>query len=261
MIIKNDKDLEGMKAIGQIVGNILRDASTLVKPNITPKQIEYFVSQKLKENKAVHAPIKRKNFPSHICISVNEEAVHGIPDNRVFKQGDVVKLDLIAEKNDYIADAAVTIVIPQASRIKNDLKTSVEVAFSQAMHKAKVGNKVSEIGKSIEETAAYLGFFAVRSLSGHGVGRDMWESPTVYNYYNAKQQDVLEEGMVIAVEPIISTSSPDTVVKNDGWTVSTLGGGVVAHYEHTIVIQQGKPLILTNPQQLNDGECYGNRLI
>jgi methionyl aminopeptidase len=156
-----------------------------------------------------------------------------------------VKLDVTAQKNGYMADAARTVVLDGASDRALRLRACAEAAFEQALTAARTGNPVSAIGRAIESEVRRRGFSVIRDLAGHGIGRTIHEPPSVPNYFDARQKDVLTEGLVVAIEPIISSGSWRVVEDPDGWTIRTRDGSVAAHYEHTVVITRGRPILLT----------------
>jgi methionyl aminopeptidase len=179
------------------------------------------------------------------CISVNEEAVHGIPGSRALLEGDIVKLDVTVEKDGLMADAAESVPVGKIGEEKQRLIACAERAFRKAMLVARAGFRVSEIGRVIEREVRRNGFSVIPDLGGHGIGRTIHEEPRVPNYLDPTVKQVLTEGLVITVEPIIGAGSGNSVVLSDGWTVRTADRKASAHYEHTIVITKGEPILLT----------------
>jgi methionyl aminopeptidase len=180
-----------------------------------------------------------------LCISVNEEAIHGIPGQRLIQSGDLVKLDLVAEKDGFYADAAVTVRAGEVSGTADALARCAERAFSKALRLARAGNRVYEIGRVVERETRRSGFQVLRDLCGHGVGRTIHEPPSVPNYHEPRLRARLTEGLVITIEPIISAGSGESVVEPDRWTIRTADGSLSAHHEHTIVITKNEPILLT----------------
>jgi methionyl aminopeptidase len=191
------------------------------------------------------APALVYKFPGANCISLNDEAVHGIPGKRVLQQGDLVKLDVTIEKNGFMADAAVTVPVGEVTEERQRLVACAERAFGEAMLVARAGFRIFEVGRVIEREVRRSGFSVIRDLSGHGIGRTIHEAPRVPNYPDPEASQVLTEGLVITIEPIIAAGSGRTVVANDGWTVITADHKPSAHYEHTLVITKGAPIVLT----------------
>ena len=184
-------------------------------------------------------------FPGTVLISVNDEVVHGIPGSRRLEAGDVLKLDVTAEKAGYMADAARTMVLEGASDVAQRLRACVREAFMSALKVARAGNFVNEISRAVEAEVDRWGFSVIRGLGGHGIGRTIHEAPSVPNCYDPRQQDVLTEGLVVTIEPIISSGSGEAFEDRDGWTVRTKDGSLAAHHEHTLVITRRHPVLLT----------------
>ena len=199
----------------------------------------------LAESGAESAPPKVYGFPGALCISVNDEAIHGVPGTRVLQTGDLVKLDLVAEKEGFFADAAVTVSVGVASENATALARCAESAFHQALRSARAGNRVSEIGRAVEHETHRRGFRVMRELCGHGVGRGIHEAPSVPNFYDPRSKTRLTEGLVITIEPIVAAGTGRGVLQKDGWTIRTADGALAAHYEHTLVITKGAPILLT----------------
>ena len=203
------------------------------------------VSAGLKENGAQSAPQLVYKFPGVNCISLNEEAVHGIPGEREVQAGDLVKLDVTIEKDGYMADAAETVAVGEVSEERQHLITCAERAFTKAMLVARAGFRVSDIGRVVEREVRRSGFSVIRDLGGPGIGRTIHEEPRVPNYADPQANQVLTEGLVITVEPIIAAGSGRAVVAQDGWTVCTADRRPSAHYEHTLVVTKREPILLT----------------
>lgn len=245
MSITSETDWRGLSEAGRVVRLTLDAVERAVRPGITTGELDRVAASIFAANGARSAPALLYGFPRTILISVNDQVVHGIPGARTLERGDVVKLDVTAEKDGYMADAARTVVLDGASPRALRLRDCAEAAFAGALPVARAGNRVSEIGRQIEREVRRRGFSVIRDLCGHGIGRAIHEEPTVPNYYDARQTAVLEEGMVVAIEPIISAGSWRIVEDRDGWTIRTRDGSVAAHYEHTVVITRGAPVLLT----------------
>ena len=184
-------------------------------------------------------------FPGAVCISINDEIVHGVPGARVVMPGDLVKLDLTAEKDGYMADAAVTVAVPPASDLATRLAQCAQRAFERAMRVAQARKRVCDIGAAVETEVRRSGFSVVRELCGHGIGRTIHEPPQIPNYADTRNRLRLNEGLVITVEPIIAAGGGAAYQAADGWTMKTVDRSLAAHYEHTLVITRGAPLLLT----------------
>lgn len=245
MSIRSHSDLEKLRVIGRIVRFALDAASAAVRPGITTGELDAIGARVLAAHGAESAPPKVYGFPGALCISVNDEAIHGIPGDRVIQSGDLVKLDLVAEKNGYFADAAVTVQAGPVSETAAALVRCAERAFHLAARGARAGSRVSEIGRAVEQETRRCGFCVIRELCGHGVGRTIHEPPNVPNYYDPRSRDRLTEGLVITIEPNIAAGAGRGILQRDRWTVRTADGSLAAHYEHTTVITKAAPILLT----------------
>ncbi|HKI04276.1 MAG TPA: type I methionyl aminopeptidase [Thermoanaerobaculia bacterium] len=245
MTIGSKEDLAGMKRVGRLVGEALREMKAAARPGMTTAELDAVGADWLRRQGARSAPQLTYGFPGFNLISVNEQIVHGVPGPRRLEPGDVVKIDVTAELGGYIADAALTVVLPPVSPAARNLRRCVRSAFEKGMAAARTGSLVSAIGRAVDREVRRHGCSVIRNLCGHGVGRTIHEAPSVPNYYDPQVRDVLTEGLVIALEPMVSVQPARTVEEPDGWTLRTHNRSLAAHYEHTIVITRGEPLVLT----------------
>jgi methionyl aminopeptidase len=245
MSVKSSKDLAGLRAAGKAVGTILRELSERVRPGVTTAELDREAARLLALHNARPAPAIEYGFPGAICISINDEAIHGVPGRRVIREGDLVKLDLTAEKDGYIADAAVSIAVEPVTAEAQHVIRCAENAFRHALRAARAGNRVYEIGRVVEREVRRSGCNVLRELSGHGTGRKIHEEPSVPNYHEPRARTRLTEGLVITIEPIVAAGSGDCYHADDGWTVLTSDRSLAAHHEHTMVITAGEPILLT----------------
>lgn len=245
MTIGSAVDLTGMRAVGRLVAETLRVMERGVRPGVTTQELDEMAEHHARSAGARSAPRLAYRFPGFTCISVNEEIVHGIPGPRVLQPGDVLKLDVTLELNGYIADAAITVLVPPASREARQLRRCARAALEQALSVAHAGREVREIGGAIEAEAHRAGFAVVRELAGHGVGRRIHEAPAVPNYPDPAARRVLTEGLVLAVEPMVTAVPTRVVEEPDGWTLRTENRRLAVHHEHTIVVRRGQPEVLT----------------
>jgi methionyl aminopeptidase len=245
MSIRSRTEFDKLRVIGRIVRQALDKTAAAVRPGITTGELDEIGAGVLRRNGAESAPPRVYGFPGALCISVNEEAIHGIPGARVIRSGDLVKLDLVAEKDGFYADAAVTVRAGEVSVTADELARCAERAFFHALGPARAGNRVYEIGRVVERETRRAGFSVIRDLCGHGVGRTIHEPPSVPNYHEPRLRARLTEGLVITIEPIISAGNGQGVLQPDRWTVRTADGSLSAHYEHTIVITKSEPVLLT----------------
>jgi len=245
MSINGPEDLEGLRAAGAIVRLMIEAMKQAVAPGVTTAELDEVGARVMRQHGAQSAPALVYKFPGTNCISLNEEAVHGIPGDRAVRDGDLLKLDVTVEKDGFMADAAVTVPVGNVTDEKQRLIACAEQAFAKAMLVARAGSRVSEIGRVVEHEVRRRGFSVIRDLGGHGIGRTIHEEPRIPNYADPEATQILSEGLVITVEPIIAAGSGRVVVGKDGWTVSTADGRPSAHYEHTLVITKDEPILLT----------------
>jgi len=245
MCIQDEQELVYLKAVGRIVRQVLDAMKAEVRPGVSTQYLDDIGARVMQENGASSAPRMVYKFPGANCISLNDEAVHGIPGDRRLKEGDLVKLDVTVEKDGYMADAAMTVPVGQISPQAEQLMLCAERAFRKAMLVARAGFRVFEIGKVVEREVRKSGFTVIRELGGHGIGRTIHELPHVPNYADPQAQQIMKEGLVITVEPIISSGSGRIFTAKDGWTLRTDDSALSAHFEHTLVVTSGAPILLT----------------
>jgi methionyl aminopeptidase len=245
MSIEEPEQLAGMRAAGTVVRLMLEAMRAAVRPGITTAELDEVGAGVMRQQGAQSAPMMVYGFPGVNCISLNDEAVHGVPGARALQSGDLVKLDVTIEKDGFMADAAVTVAVGEVTEERQNLIACAERAFAKAMLVARAGFRVWEIGRAVEREVRRSGFAVIRELSGHGIGRTIHEAPRVPNYPDTRDNQVLTEGLVITVEPIIAAGSGKVFVAPDKWTMITADHGASAHYEHTIVITKGTPMVLT----------------
>jgi methionyl aminopeptidase len=243
--IETAADWAGLRAAGRVVHVTLETLEPHVRPGITTVELDAIAAEMCARHGARSAPAMVYGFPGTVLISVNDEVVHGVPGRRRLANGDLVKLDVTLEKDGYVADAARTVTVGAAGDLAHRLKACAEEAFTAALVVARAGNRVSAIGRAVETEVRRRGFTVIRSLQGHGVGRTIHEPPSVPNYFDRSQRDVLTDGLVITIEPIICAGAEQVVELEDGWTIRTRDRSLAAHHEHTIVITPHEPLILT----------------
>lgn len=245
MTVSSKSDLVGLERVGSLVALALREMEQATHPGLSTAQLDAIGAAFLRRHGARSAPQLSYDFPGFSCISVNEQIVHGVPGPRVLVAGDVVKIDVTAELDGFVADAAVTVTIPPVSAEARRLRKCAQRAFARAMTVARAGTPIREIGRVIEDEVKRHDFAVVREMCGHGVGRSIHETPSVPNYYSVMTRGTLTDGMVLAIEPIISARAARIVEEADGWTLRTHNGSLAAHYEHTVVIREGEPLLIT----------------
>ncbi len=245
MSINEPEELEALRAAGAVVRRVLEAMKREVRPGVTTAQLDAIGAAVMAENGARSAPATVYKFPGSNCISLNEEAVHGVPGARELRSGDLLKLDVTIEKDGFMADAAETVAVGEVTPEAQRLIACARRAFEKAMLVARAGFRVSEIGRAVEREVRRDGFSVIRELGGHGIGRTIHEQPRIPNYPDPEARELLTEGLVIAVEPIIAAGSGRAILAEDGWTMKTADRRPAAHYEHTIVVTKGAPILLT----------------
>lgn len=245
MTISTQGDLDGLARVGRLVALTLQQMRAAVVPGVTTAGLDALAERFARARGARSAPQLTYGFPGFTCISVNEEIVHGIPGPRRVQPGDIVKLDVTLELDGLIADAAVTVLVPPVSAVARQLRKTARAAFDRAMHAARPGRPVCEIGSAVDTEVRRRGFSVVRELCGHGVGRRLHEAPSVPNFRDPDARSLLHEGLVLAVEPMATPAPVRVVEEADGWTLRTHDRSPAVHHEHTIVVRRGSPVILT----------------
>jgi methionyl aminopeptidase len=234
-----------MRAVGKLVARAIQEMRSAVEPGMTTEQLDDIGARYMRKHGGRSAPQLTYDFPGFSCISVNDEVVHGVPGPRVLHPGDVLKIDVTAELDGFIADAAITVLIPPVTTAAHNLVQSARAAFKKALDVAVPGVRISELGRAVEAEVNRWGHAVIHDMCGHGVGRALHEMPSVPNFYSPFTPGILSDGLVIALEPIICESPSEIYEDHDGWTLRTETGVLAAHHEHTIVIRQGRAEILT----------------
>lgn len=246
MTIESQPDIDGIMAAGRVVA-MVRDAMLeAVEPGMTTRELDAIGGRLLEEAGAQSAPRITYDFPGATCISVNEEAAHGVPGSRVIGAGDVVNVDVSARLNGYFADTGGTTVVPPVSPIKARLCHATRVALRDAVSQARAGAKINRIGRAIQAVAKEHRFKIIRNLAGHGIGHSLHEEPEgIVGYYDHRDTRVLRAGQVIAIEPFLSTKSTHVDEGEDGWTLIGHRANLSAQYEHTVIVTKGAPIVAT----------------
>jgi methionyl aminopeptidase len=243
--IKKPAEIEGMRRAGASVATVLEQVRAFVAPGLTTREIDVFAAERIAEADAKSAFLGYRGFPGNICISVNEEVVHGIGGSRRLQVGDIVKLDVGIVKDGWIGDTATTVPVgvidPQAGKLLAVTQESLMHGLAQARN----GNRVGDISHAVEEHVVRHGFSVVREFVGHGVGRRLHEEPQIPNYGRAKTGEKLKAGMTLAIEPMVNLGRPEVRILADGWTVVATDGKKSSHFEHVVLVTEGEPEILT----------------
>lgn len=249
-LIKTLDEIKGIKKANQIIAKIYADIiPQYLKPGITTKEIDKIIDDYIRSCGArpacIGVPGPYGAFPAATCISVNEAVVHGVPNDRILQNGDIVSLDIVTELNGFYGDAAKTFAIGQIDEESKKLLEITEKSREIGIAQAVVGNRLGDIGHAIQQFVEKNGFSVVRDFAGHGVGLALHEDPMVPNYGRAGRGLKIENGMVLAIEPMVNVGTYKIAMLNDGWTIVTKDGKRSAHFEHSIAIVDGKPVILS----------------
>ena len=235
-----------MREAGKVCGYILRELSNIIQPGISTLEIDRFVEKTVREHGMRAAEKGYCGYPASVCVSINDEVVHGIPSKkRHLREGDIVSCDLVVEYEGYMADAARTYAVGNVSQAAKHLIETAEKAFWNGIAYAKEGYRLSDISHAVQETVEAEGFGVIRDFVGHGIGSEMHEDPQIPNVGKPGKGPRLQRGMTLAIEPMITEGSWEIDVLADDWTAVTLDGSLAAHYENTVVITDGEPELLT----------------
>ena len=239
------EDVAGLRRTGRLVAQTLAALTRAVAPGVTTKRLDQIAAEIFAQSGARSGPILTYGYPGSICVCVDDEVVHGIPGPRVLRDGQMVTLDVAAELDGYHADAAVTVPVGSIDQPGLDLIAAAEDALSAGIAAARPGNTLRDIGGAVEGTARDRGFRVFRELTGHGIGRRMHEDPTVVNWADPSATTRLTPGMVFTIEPMIGAGATRIRLDPDGWTIRTADRSQSAHAEHTIMVCDDRPLVLT----------------
>ncbi len=246
MTVDSPQDLEGMMRIGQVIGKCIQHMAAQMQPGMTTAELDKIGQAFLESHGARSAPILTYNFPGWTCISINDEAAHGIPGERIIQPGDLVNIDVSAELGGYIADSGASFPVPPVSEDVQRLCDFAQEALAEAIDAATAGAPLRAIGKASGAVAKRGGYRIIRSLGGHGVGRKLHEPPhSIPHYDSSLARGKLKAGMVFTIEPFLSTGVGKVETDPDGWTLRTVDGELSAQYEHTVIITEDKPVLVT----------------
>lgn len=248
ILIKNISEIDLIRESSRIVAETLQLVKSYVKPGITTFELDQIAEDYIRSNNGIPA-FKGYGygtpFPATICASIDEEVVHGIPSDRVLKEGEIISVDIGVLKNNYYGDAALTIAVGEISEEKRQLMKVTEESLYKGIEAAVAGNRIGDISYAVQNYVEKYGYGVVRDLTGHGVGRKLHEDPQIPNYGRKKSGPEIKNGMTIAIEPMINMGTYKVTVADDEWTITTLDNLPSAHFEHTIAIINGKPEILS----------------
>ena len=250
IFIKNAQEIDGIRKSCKIVVEVLNLLGSMIKPGITTKMLDEIAEDYIRSKGAIpafkgYSQAGSFNYPASICASIDNEVVHGIPDDTELKEGQLLSIDVGVQFNGYFGDAARTFAVGKISALKKKLMNVTEESLYRGIEKAQDGNRVIDISRAIQNYVESNGFNVVRELTGHGVGKYLHEDPSIPNYVVSGPSPRLREGMTIAIEPMVNAGTYRVKTLKDGWTIVTEDGQPSAHFEHTILITNNEPEILT----------------
>jgi len=249
IIFKNERDIEAMRLSGAVAALVLNEVAAWIQPGRTTKEIDLYAAGRIKHYGAKSAFLGYRKYPCNVCISVNEQVVHGLANERRVQFGDIVSLDVGVMYNGFVGDTAKTVAVGGCGLLAQKLIDVTEKALYEGIGQALPGNRVVDISRAIQTYVEGNGFSVVREFVGHGVGRTVHEDPQVPNFVDGKSPQKLKPGMTIAIEPMVNAGRPAVEILRDGWTVVTKDGQPSAHFEHTVLITGSEPEILTCPEK------------
>lgn len=246
MTADSEIDIKYLKAAGRVVAGALKKMMKHAKPGISTAELDNIGKEFLEKEGAKSAPQSMYNFPGATCISISPVIAHGIPNETILKEGDLLNIDVSAELDGYFADTGASMVVAKRIPELEKLLDATKSALQKAMQAAKAGAPLNAIGKSIQEEATRKGYGVIYDLTGHGIGRKLHEQPSeIRNFDNPTDRRILSEGLVLAVEPFLTTGKGRIVEKKDGWSLQTIDKTIAAQFEHTIIVTKNEPIILT----------------
>ena len=247
IVLKSRDEIAIMRQAGRIVAEVLQILLDRLRPGLVERELDEIVTREFKKRKVIPAFLGYQGYPAAVCVSINDEIVHGIPGDREIMDGDVVSIDLGCIHKGFVADAAVSAGVGNVSPEARRLIDVTREALNRGIDAARAGQRLGRVGAAIQSYVEGEGFSVVREYVGHGVGRKMHEDPQVPNYGDPDSGPILKEGMVIAIEPMVNAKGWRTRRDPDEWTVRTLDGSLSAHFEHTLAIRDGEAEVLTLP--------------
>lgn len=250
--LKTDEEVELLRESNQLVGKTLATVAERIAPGVKTIDLDKLAEEFIRSHGAVPSFLGYSGFPNSLCISVNEVVVHGIPSDYMLKEGDIISVDCGVYKNGYHGDSAYTFAVGEISEEKKQLMKTTKESLYKGIAAATAGNRVGDIGHAVQTYCEDRGYSVVRDLVGHGIGRNLHEEPQVPNYGRSGRGKKLQDGLVIAIEPMINIGKKEVTMLNDGWTIPTIDGKSSAHYEHSLVVRKGEADILSTFDFIED---------
>jgi methionyl aminopeptidase len=245
IIRKSAQEIEGMARAGELLQETLQLVADHVEPGVSMRELDRIADEHLAERGGIPTSKGYKGFPAALCISPNSMVVHGIPSDYEAREGDLISLDLGVTLDGLVADSAITVPVGDITAEARKLLAVCQEALEAGIEQAQIGNRLSDISHAVQVVVERNGFSVVRSLVGHGVGRSYHEDPQIPNYGPPGRGPLLQEGMTLAIEPMITAGAPDVYVHDDDWSISSVDESLAAHFEHTVALTPDGPRILT----------------
>ena len=246
MTADSEKDIEALKAIGRICAETLRKMMAAARPGMTTRELDEIGRSLLEADGARSAPEVVYQYPGATCISVSPVIAHGIPNDHVLTEGELIHIDVSAELDGYFSDTGASMWISRRSPEIHKLLEATKATLGKALHAVRAGGRLNEIGKTVQQEARKRGYNVIYDLTGHGIGRGLHEEPgEVWNFYNPRDHRLLKEGLVLAIEPFLTTGQGRIREQGDGWSLRTADNAIAAQFEHTIIVTKNEPIILT----------------
>jgi methionyl aminopeptidase len=246
MTADSEKDIQSLKAIGRVCAETLRRMMGQVRAGMTTRELDEIGRALLEAEGARSAPQVTYNFPGVTCISISPVIAHGIPGEHVLRAGELIHIDVSAEREGYYADTGASLVVAKRARNLEKLLDATKSVLAKALHAARAGSPLNGIGRTVQNEARKRGYNVIYDLTGHGIGRKLHEEPgEILNYYNPADRRILSDGLVLAIEPFLTTGIGRVIEERDGWSLRTSDRAIAAQFEHTIVVTKNEPIILT----------------
>jgi methionyl aminopeptidase len=250
ILIKSERDLESMRPACGVAAKVLEQVAEFIQPGVTTAEVDQYAASLMKGYGAKSAFLGYRKYPCHTCISVNEQVVHGLAGNRKLQFGDIVSVDVGVVYNGFIGDNARTVAVGGCSPAAQSLMDVTEKALYEGIAQALAGKRVIDISRAVQRFVEGNGYSVVREFVGHGVGRTMHEEPQIPNFVDGKNSPKLRPGMTLAIEPMVNAGRPDVKILKDSWTVVTGDASLSAHFEHTVLVTETEPEIMTCPKKM-----------
>ncbi|MCU0770748.1 MAG: type I methionyl aminopeptidase [Verrucomicrobia bacterium] len=249
IILKSERDLEAMRPACTVAARILAEVAEFIQPGVTTGEVDDYAASLMKAYGAKSAFLGYRKYPCHTCISVNDQVVHGLAGSRKLLFGDIVSVDVGVIHNGFIGDNARTVAVGGCNPAAQRLMDVTEKSLYEGIAQARPGRRVVDISRAVQRFVESHGYSVVREFVGHGVGRTMHEEPQIPNFVDGKSSPKLRPGMTLAIEPMVNAGAPDVKILKDGWTVVTRDASLSAHFEHTVLVTETEPEIMTCPQR------------